>query len=206
MQIRTRPGLHQHAGAFPFKESQMNKTSSLQPRQSRPGFSLVELVIVVAITGVIAGIAVPRFADASSGRQLQASKNQLLLDIETAKLRARATSTQHTLKFYVDENMYVIAEGNTVDRDTIIIARSLDDDPYYTQIKGTDLGGDQVMVITAFGDISPPATVRIQSIDNRIDISIEGIADTGVVPVVTSTVEEVTKIISDGLSLFGASR
>lgn len=189
------------AGAFPFEDPTMNHPA--QTMKSRPAFSLVELVIVVAIMGVIAAIAVPRFADAASGRQLKASKDQLLLDIQSAKLRARSTSTTHTVKFYPDQDLYVIAEGSTVDNDSIIIARNFSIDPFNTSINRTDLGGDEVISITVFGDCTPPATIQLVSHGNTINVSIEGIADAGIVPVVETAAEDALEIVDNILGLLG---
>ena len=160
---------------------------------------MVELVIVVAITGIIAAIAVPRFGDAGSGRRLQAARNIILNDIQTAKLRARATSTQHVIKFYPDQEMYVIVEGNEVKRDAIVLSRILSEDPYNLGIHRTDLTGDMVAIITPFGDLSPP--VELQIIDNKtvLQITLEGIADTGRTPVVTDAVDDVVDFVVSNL-------
>jgi len=163
--------------------------------RSNRGFSMIELVIVVTILGIITAIAVPKFADAATGRKLQAGKKQLLADIETAKLRARATSKQHTLKFYPSRDMYVIVEGNEIDKNAVVIARDFSEDPFNLNLKRTDLGGDEVMVITVFGDISPPGQVQLLHSKTTITVDIEGVKDTGVVPVVTATEEEVKGVV-----------
>tara|TARA_R110000737_G_scaffold2923_10_gene9259 strand:- start:17926 stop:18471 length:546 start_codon:yes stop_codon:yes gene_type:complete len=159
-------------------------------RNTERGFSMIELVIVVAVMGIIAAIAVPKFADAASGRKIQAAKKQLLADIKATKLRARATSKQHTLKFFLNENMYVIVEGNEIDKNAIIIARDFDEDPYNLGIQRTSLGGDEVLVITPFGDLTPPTTVRLQLGSHTHDVILDGIADPGYAPVVSATAEE----------------
>ncbi len=156
---------------------------------------MIELVIVVAITGIIAAIAVPRFGEASSGRRLQAGKSVILADIETAKLRARATSKQHVLKFYPDEEMYAIFEGNEVKRDALVMSRRLSDDPLNIEIHRTDLTGDMVAIITPFGDLSPPIEMQIVENSTVLQISIDGIADTGETPVIVDTVKEVVEVV-----------
>ncbi len=189
----TRPGQHQQTGAFPFPEGHMNTALNRLNR----GFSMIELVIVVTILGIITAIAVPKFADAATGRKLQAGKKQLLADIETAKLRARATSKQHTLKFYPSEEIYVIVEGNEITREAIVIARDFSEEPFDIDLNRTNLGGDQVMVITAFGDISPSGRVQLRYSTTALTVDIEGVADTGIVPVVTATEDEVKGVVEE---------
>lgn len=120
---------------------------------------------------------------------------QLLADIETIKLRARATSKQHTLKFYPEKEMYIFVEGNDIRSDAIVLARDFNEEPYKLDINRTDLGGDEVMVITPFGDITPPGTVQLTQNNTTINVTIDGIDDAGFIPIVTSTAEDVETVV-----------
>ncbi len=169
-----------------------------ESKANRTGFSLIELVIVVAIMAVIAAIAVPRFADAASGRSLQSAKNIILDDLERVKMRARATKKQHVIQFLPSSEMYIIAEGDTIRSDTIVFARDLSDSPYGVQIHRTNRSGDNTAIITPFGDLSPSVRVQITDGTNSINVDLEGIPDTGTSPVVDVTETEVK-----GLELVG---
>ncbi len=190
----TRPGLHTQAGAFPIQEFAMHNQSHAQ----RNGFSLIELVIVVSIMAVVAAIAVPRFTDASSGRRLQAAKNAIIHDIERAKIRARATSTNHVIQFYPDRETYIITEGDTVSEDAIILARNLSDEPLNIQIQATNLSGDNNATITPYGDLTPGVRIRITDGSNFINVDFPGISTSRTPPVVEVTQEDVK-----GLDLVG---
>lgn len=155
------------------------------------GFSMIELTIVITIVGVIAAIAVPRFADAGSGRRLSAAKRTLIADIQMVKLRARATSKIHVIKFYTNENKYIVVEGTDLNRDAIIHTRDFDDDPFAISMSRTSLVGDNVVVVSAMGDITPAYTVFL--VDNGIEIPVEfaGVSDFGVTPTISITTEVV---------------
>lgn len=58
----------------------------------RAGFTLVELIAVLVIVGIMAGVAVPRLSNLGSSRSAMAGK-QLLRDLSFARQRSIATGT-----------------------------------------------------------------------------------------------------------------
>ncbi len=154
-------------------------------------FTLIELLIVISIIGLISAIAIPKFADAGSGRRLSAAKRVLVADIEMAKLRARATSKIHVIKFIPNENRYIIVEGTDVRRQAVILSRNFADTPYLVEIASTNLGGGELAAITLFGDVSPAFDVVLQENGTEAVVSFDGLADLGIVIVDSITLSEV---------------
>ncbi len=155
------------------------------------GFSLVELVLVVAIIGIIAAIALPKFAHADAGRKLMAAKRVLLSDIEMTALRARAKSKVHVIKFYPDENRYIIVEGTVLKRQAVILSRDFDEDPYAMGISRTTLGADQTVVFSVYGDLSPGFMVGLTDGEVEITVSIGGLSTLSIAVTDSITLEEV---------------
>jgi len=181
--VLSRPGLHKQIGAFPILE----KTMTIKRHTKNHAFSMIELVVVISITAIIATIAVPKFADASSGRRLSTASKTLNSDIQWTKIRSRATSKTHVIKFYPSENRYIIVQGTEVKREAIVLTRDFDDDPFNLSIKRTNLTGDLVVVVSPFGDLSPAFTVGLFDQGTEITVEFEGVASLGVTPVVTIT-------------------
>ncbi len=50
----------------------------LQVRLGRGGFTLVELVIVIVALGILAAVAVPKFADMAEGSKVNATKKEMM--------------------------------------------------------------------------------------------------------------------------------
>lgn len=134
------------------------------------GFSMLEMVIVVAIIAIAAAIAVPRFADAGSGRRLAAAKRTLESDVQLAKRLARAQGVAYTLGFYPDENMYVIIEGTEIKRSAVVFTRDFDAEPFTLDISSTSLGASAFVVVTPYGELVDSFTVTIR--DGGIEIPI----------------------------------
>jgi len=179
----SRPGLHKQVGAFPILE----KIMQIKPHAKAHAFSMIELVVVVSITAIVATIAVPKFAESGSGRRLSTASKTLTSDIQWTKIRTRATSKTHTIKFYPSENRYIIVEGTDVKREAIVLTRDFDDDPFNLSIKRTSLTGDLVVVVSPFAQLSPAFTVGLLDQGTEITVAFDGIASLGVTPVITIT-------------------
>lgn len=63
----------------------------------RPAFSLIEVTIVLVIVGVIAAVALPKFAGASTNYRVQGAAQQLSAQIKLARLEARSAAAPRSL-------------------------------------------------------------------------------------------------------------
>ncbi len=59
---------------FEEKEKNMLSKKLPKPRNSEKGFTLIELIIVIVILGVIAGVAIPQFIGLSDDARLSAAR------------------------------------------------------------------------------------------------------------------------------------
>ena len=157
------------------------------------------MVIVVTIVGIMATIAIPKFADAGSGRRLNAAKRTLTADVQWAQLRARATSKVHLIKFYTSGNRYVVFEGEEAKREAVVLVRDFDEDPYALSIKRTNLGVNGYTVVSVYGDISPGFTVGLEDDNVEILVVFGGVADFGVTPTITIPDDEAVSLGADSV-------
>jgi prepilin-type N-terminal cleavage/methylation domain-containing protein len=154
-------------------------------------FSMIELVIVLAIIGIVSVIALPKFAHADSGRRLSAAKNTLIADIDYAKLRARTTGKIHVIKFYPTIEKYIIVEGTTISRNAVILSRDFTLDPYKIDLSRVNLPGDKTSVITVYGQVSPGFDVGLTDDGVEVMTSFDGIASVGITITSVITAPEV---------------
>jgi Tfp pilus assembly protein FimT len=102
--------------------------STLDRTTSRPGLSLVDLVICIAILGIVAGAAAPKFSNALNGYRARVVADQIVADLNDARVYAKQASLPTTVNFAAVSNGYALTgvpaldhqgTGRTVDLDAL---------------------------------------------------------------------------------------
>jgi len=92
------------------------KSGPRQPVKGNHGFTLVEMVAVMAITGLLATVVLPVMARSLAWWQVQTAAWQIVTDIRTVQQRAMAGEDYHrTILFDTVNQLY------RVTKDTVII-------------------------------------------------------------------------------------
>jgi prepilin-type N-terminal cleavage/methylation domain-containing protein len=81
--------------------------------RTRSAFSLLELVMVIAIGAFIAGIAIPRMGNATTRYQADYAAKRLASDLERAKANARLTGAAQTVTFSTTTHKYTVSGSGT---------------------------------------------------------------------------------------------
>jgi type II secretion system protein H len=91
-------------------------------KRAAAGFTVIEVMIVVAIMAVLAGVVVPSFQDQIGRRRVEGAANALNMDLQYAKSLAVTLNTQVTLATGTGGTYYSItytSGGTTVTQKTI---------------------------------------------------------------------------------------
>lgn len=130
---------------------------------ARAGFTLLELVVVVAIVATLAAVAVPRFADAAQRYRVELAADVLARDVAWSFDHARATGRSHELTVAGDAALSVTAMD---DGGRMAMVRSIDlaTAPHHVARVEMRLADDQKsLLIDGRGESTASGLIRLQA-------------------------------------------
>jgi prepilin-type N-terminal cleavage/methylation domain-containing protein len=131
-------------------------------RYSTSGFSLAEVVIVMAIMAILAAIAIPRFAAAAQNSIADLAARRLAADLRLAQAQAIQTQQQQSVVIATDGYSYTIPGMAHPDHPAKPFVVLLGDAPYRgAWISAVNLGGSRILTFDRFGGPSASGTIAV---------------------------------------------
>jgi hypothetical protein len=115
--------------------------------------------MIMAIIAALAGMAIPRFANALAHKRASSAARRVVADLERVRYRAMHASAPQTLTFA--GNTYSIAAMTDPDRPTQTYEVDLGADPYGATIFAVDFGGDAEVKFDIYGKPDSGGTVVV---------------------------------------------
>ncbi len=139
--------------------------------RNRKGFSMIEMLTVMAIVGILSAIMVPKYVDTVQGLRLLAAGEKMVDDL---KYIYNYAITQHDTTWMVVDipnNRYAIFSGPTVASRTLLYDPSTNDtayvelDTFFPGIKITSVnfGGSSEVMFDWWGTPSSGGTIELDS-------------------------------------------
>ena len=82
-------------------------------RRQQSGYSLPEMLVVIAIIGIISLVTIPQFLAFQRANQLKTAMRQVMADLRLARQQAVALRTQTRVRFRNNTDSYVVERLNT---------------------------------------------------------------------------------------------
>ena len=120
-------------------------------RATRAGFSLFELVIAMSVIGILAAVAVPRYASSVGRYRADAAARRVAADLALARAKARAASAGQSVTFNTTAGSYTVSGARNLDHPKALYTVDLAGDPYCVTIGYADFGGAPQAQFDMFG-------------------------------------------------------
>jgi type II secretion system protein H len=148
----------------------------------RPGgFSLLELILAMAIIAVFAAMAVPRYGEASARYRLELAARRVAADLRLAQTHAQVTSSSRTVCFDVAAGQYELMNVPALDGAAGNYTVRLSAEPYRAALTSADFNGAAQVVFNGWGLPNAGGTVRISAGGQQKTVALAG--DTGQVSI-----------------------
>lgn len=129
--------------------------------RSRRAFSLLELILVLAIVAIVGAIAAPRYATALQRYRLELAANRVAADIHLTRSLARATGATAHISFATSSSTYAIAGITSTDRAGEAFGVDLSREPFGVAIQSVDFAGTSTLTIKGFGVPTSGGSIRL---------------------------------------------
>ena len=117
----------------------------------RSGFSLLELVLVLAIMATLAAIAVPRYQASLVRYRVDLAARRIVADLALAQSAAKASSSSRRVRFFVNTDQYRIFDLQPLDGDSSYYDINLSEKPYEADIISAEFGADDQIIFDGWG-------------------------------------------------------
>jgi len=120
----------------------------------QPGFSLMELMVVIAIIGILSGIALPNFLSMRADSMLRGAVRELVGNIQKTRMNSIKNNETWAIKFNpgnIPGSYDIISDpvgANNIEK-TIIFQAHKTDVRYGTGLAGNDINGGTFTGLTA---------------------------------------------------------
>jgi len=141
----------------------MVMTSRVDGIGARRAFSLLELVLVLAILSLMVTVAVPRYTSALGRYHVDAAANRVATDLATAQRVARQTSRRRAVTFDIGADTVTYPLPSADHRELDDQVTRLRETPYRAALISADFGGDPRVTFDGFGQASSAGTVVVES-------------------------------------------
>lgn len=134
-----------------------------QLRRHHDGYSLVELILVIAIMAVLSGIAIPRYGRGTNRYRAEATAKRVVAELQEAQQRARSASAPCTIAFSTSTSIITITNpttGGVAGRTSQI---SLNVPPYVSTIRSATFGSGSSLTFSGYGKPSNAGTIVVGS-------------------------------------------
>ena len=147
-------------------------TTTRYERQCVWAFTVVELLCVLIILGIIAGIAVPRYANTIAQNRAAALARRITIDLALAQRKAKLTGVAHKVKFPPADNKYLIPGMDDPDHPGKPYEVYVGEEPYNATLISSDLGGDDEIIFNGYGLPDSGGTIVIAVGDYAKEITV----------------------------------
>jgi prepilin-type N-terminal cleavage/methylation domain-containing protein len=134
-------------------KEQFHHVNSEAPAPAAPaaGFTIIELIITLAVLAVVTAIAMPRFGSAIGRYRADLAVRRVVADLNFARARAVSRSTSQTVSFDASLHRYWLVDMADPDRQSRAYGVELARPPYEANFVKLDLGDDFAIVFDGYG-------------------------------------------------------
>lgn len=134
-----------------------------RPANTTSAFTLIELIMVLAILTIIAGVVAPKYASAVSRYRLDAAARRVAADIQYAQALARASGSTQIINFLPSNNSYSIPSIQAGTTKGAVYSVRLDKPPYSVTLESASFAGSTDLQFGGFGFPADGGTVRVRA-------------------------------------------